>query len=169
MMTRGAHIKALKENMKDHRDWWEMNIHIYKNNLKDGGKICLAGPDGNGRIFSKEEIIGLWESVYPTTPKVVKNVETNVEKNVAPKVEKKDDNVNVDALMASINNLRTRNSELVSQVGKMKNEIKSANDRIAELENMLEMATLKIAELEDANEELSIYKELVEEETQIEE
>ena len=77
--------------------------------------------------------------------------------------------VNVDSLMTSINNLRTRNSELVSKVGKMNGEIKSANDRIAELEKMLELAKLKIAELEDANEELSIYKELVEDETKIEE
>lgn len=169
MMTRSAHIKALKESMKDHRGWWEMNIRIYKNNLKDDGKICLADPDGNGRLFSKEEIIGLWECVYPTTPKVVKNAEPKVEKNTEPKVEKKDDTVNVDALMDSINNLRTRNSELVSKVGKMKSEIKSANDEIASLKKMLEMATLKIAELEDANEELSIYKELVEEETKIEE
>ena len=76
--------------------------------------------------------------------------------------------VNADALMASINNLRTRNSELVSQVGKMKGEIKSANDEISELKKMLELATLKIAELEDANQELSIYKEMVEEETKIE-
>ena len=82
---------------------------------------------------------------------------------------KQNNNVNVDSLIASINNLRTRNSELVSQVGKMKSEIKSANDEIASLKKMLEMATLKIAELEDANEELSIYKEMVEEETKIEE
>ena len=85
------------------------------------------------------------------------------------KVEKKADTVNVEALMTSINNLRTRNSELVSKVAKMNGEIKYANDRIAELEKMLELATLKIAELEDANEELSIYKELVEDETKIEE
>ena len=82
---------------------------------------------------------------------------------------KHDNMVNVDSLMTSINNLRTRNSELVSKVGRMKGEIKSANDRIAELEKMLELATMKIAELEDANEELSIYKELVEDETKIEE
>lgn len=85
------------------------------------------------------------------------------------KVDKKADNVNVEALMTSINKLRTRNSELIYNVGKMKGEIKSANDRIAELEKMLELATLKIAELEDANEELSIYRELVEDETRIEE
>ena len=90
-------------------------------------------------------------------------------KNAETKVEKKADTVNVDALMSSINNLRMRNSELVSHVGKMKNEIKSANDEIASLKKMLELATLKIAELEDANEELSIYKEMVEEETKIEE
>lgn len=91
-------------------------------------------------------------------------------KNVETKVEKKMNNiVNVDSLMASINNLRTRNSELVSKVAKMNGEIKSANDEIASLKKMLEMATLKIAELEDANEELSIYKELVEEETNVEE
>lgn len=165
MMTRSTCIKALKKSMENNRDWWEMNIRIYKNNLKDDGKVCLADPDGNGRIYSKEEILGIWESVYPTTPKVVKNAETKVEKKVAPKVEKKVDTVNVDALLASINNLRMRNSELVSHVGKMKNEIKSANDRIASLKKMLELATLKIAELEDANQELSIYKELVEEET----
>lgn len=168
-MTRSAHIKALKESMENNRDWWEMNIRIYKNNLKDDGKISLADPDGVYRLFSKDFILGIWESIYPTTPKVVKNVETKGEKKVTPKVEKKADTVNVDALMASINNLRMRNSELVSQVGKMKNEIKSANDEIAELKKMLEIATLKIAELEDANQELSIYKELVEEETQIEE
>lgn len=91
-------------------------------------------------------------------------------KNAETKVEKKMNNtVNVDSLMASINNLRTRNSELVSKVGKMNGEIKYANDEIASLKKMLEMATLKIAELEDANEELSIYKEMVEEETKIEE
>lgn len=108
--------------------------------------------------------------------KVVENIRQRklelakkLRKNVETKVEKKDDAVNVEALMASINNLRMRNSELVSQVGKMKSEIKSANDEIASLKKMLEIATLKIAELEDANQELSIYKELVEEETQIEE
>ena len=96
--------------------------------------------------------------------------EKRAEKKMRDEEKRKHDNmVNVDSLMTSINNLRTRNSELVYKVGKMKGEIKSANDRIAELEKMLELATLKIAELEDANEELSIYKELVEDETKIEE
>lgn len=81
----------------------------------------------------------------------------------------KKDEANADSLKDALNNLRTRNSELISKVGKMKGEINSANDRIAELEKMLELATLKIAELEDANEELSIYKEMVEDETRIEE
>lgn len=160
-MTRSAHIKALKESMKDHRGWWEMNIRIYKNNLKDDGKICLADHDGDYRSFSKDFILGLWESIYPTTPKVVKKV--------APKVEKKVETMNVDSLMTSINNLRNRNSELINEVNKFKNEVKVANDEIASLKKMLEMATLKIAELEDANQELSIYKEMVEEETKIEE
>ena len=93
-----------------------------------------------------------------------------MDKKMKDEEKRKNDNmVNVDSLITSINNLRTRNSELVSKVGKMRGEIKSANDRIAELEKMLELATMKIAELEDANEELSIYKELVEDETKIEE
>lgn len=77
--------------------------------------------------------------------------------------------VNADSLMTSINNLRNRNSELINEVNKFKNEVKVANDEIASLKKMLEMATLKIAELEDENDELAIYKEMVEEETKIEE
>lgn len=158
-MTRSAHIKALKESMKDHRDWWEMNIRIYKNNLKDDGKICLADPDGDYRSFSKDFILGLWESIYPTTPKVVKKV--------APKVEKKVETMNVDALLASINKLRNRNSELINEVNKFKNEVKVANDEIASLKMMLALANARIASLEKDNEELAIYKEMVEEETKI--
>lgn len=160
MMTRSAHIKALKESMKDHRGWWEMNIRIYKNNLKDDGKICLADPDGDYRSFSKDFILGLWESIYPTTPKVVKKV--------APKViEKKVETMNVDAILASLNNVRNRNAELVHEVSKTKNEVKVANDEIASLKTMLALAYEKIASLEKDNEELAIYKEMVEEETKI--
>ena len=127
---------------------------------------------GHWGDFHAKDVIDAWDYVNMTpsqrfamslndTEKPMKKVNEEEKENA--------DTVNVEALMTSINNLRTRNSELVSKVGKMKNEIKSANDRIAELEKMLDLATLKIAELEDANEELSIYKELVEDETKIEE
>ena len=155
MKTRASHIKAIKRDMEWNSEWWKSTIITNKDVLNSYVDLHISDPDGVYRLFSKEEILGLWESVYPTTPKV----ET--------KVEKKADTVNVEALMTSINNLRTRNSELVSKVGKMKNEIKSANDEIASLEMMLALANARIASLEKDNEELAIYKEMVEEETKI--
>ena len=133
----------------------------------DGEMVLLTVPTtSDERHFYATNDAKVVDSIHRRKMELAKKLRKNAE----TKVEKKMNNtVNVDDLMASINKLRTRNSELVSNVGKMKSEIKSANDEIASLKNLLEMATLKIAELEDANEELSIYKEMVEEETKIEE
>lgn len=133
----------------------------------DGEMVLLTVPTtSDERHFYATNDANVVESIRQRKLELAKKLRKNAE----TKVEKKMNNtVNVDDLMASINKLRTRNSELVSNVGKMKNEIKSANDEIATLKKMLELATLKIAELEDANEELAIYKEMVEEETKIEE
>lgn len=75
--------------------------------------------------------------------------------------------VNVDALLASLNATRNRNAELIHEVSKTKNEVKSANDEIATLKMMLALANEKIASLAKDVEELAIYKEMVEEETKI--
>ena len=133
----------------------------------DGEMVLLTVPTTNDeRYFCTTNDAKVVENIRQRKLTLAKKVE----KKMKDEEKRKHDNmVNVDSLMTSINNLRMRNSELVSKVGKMKGEIKYANDRIAELEKMLELATMKIAELEDANEELSIYKELVEDETKIEE
>lgn len=133
----------------------------------DGQPVLLTIPNTeNERHFYEKNDINFIDEIRQRKMIVL---EMEVKKEMKKAEEKKVESPSVDVLLTTINNLRTRNSELVSKVGKMKNEIKSANDEIASLKKMLEMATLKIAELEDANEELSIYKELVEEDTKIEE
>lgn len=78
------------------------------------------------------------------------------------KVVKVVEEVNVDTLKNTINNLRDRNGELFGMVSKKSNEIKDANNEIAILKKMLMDAKFEIENLKKVNDDLVIYKELVE-------
>lgn len=78
------------------------------------------------------------------------------------KVVKKDEDINVDALKNTINNLRDRNAELIGVMYEKNDEIKDANNEIAILKKMLMDAKFEIENLKKTNDDLMIYKELVE-------